>query len=71
MLRRGLLAAPFAMLALPARAQARVVTDMAGRQVTLPAKIERVVTLGSLPVVILYSFFVDYYVSSMTGAVKE
>ena len=27
--------------------------------------------LGSLPVVILYSFFVDYYVSSLTGAVKE
>jgi multiple sugar transport system permease protein len=27
--------------------------------------------LGSLPVVILYSFLVDYYVSSMTGAVKE
>jgi multiple sugar transport system permease protein len=27
--------------------------------------------LGSLPVAILYSFFVDYYVSSMTGAVKE
>ncbi|MCA0404574.1 MAG: carbohydrate ABC transporter permease [Proteobacteria bacterium] len=27
--------------------------------------------LGSLPVVILYSFFVDYYVASMTGAVKE
>ncbi|MCX5578337.1 carbohydrate ABC transporter permease [Kaistia terrae] len=26
---------------------------------------------GSLPVVILYSFFVDSYVSSMTGAVKE
>jgi len=26
---------------------------------------------GSLPVVLLYSFFVDYYVSSMTGAVKE
>jgi multiple sugar transport system permease protein len=26
---------------------------------------------GSLPVVILYSFFVDHYVSSMTGAVKE
>lgn len=26
---------------------------------------------GSLPVVILYAFFVDYYVSSMTGAVKE
>jgi multiple sugar transport system permease protein len=27
--------------------------------------------LGSVPVVLLYSFFVDYYVSSMTGAVKE
>jgi len=27
--------------------------------------------IGSLPVVILYSFFVEHYVSSMTGAVKE
>jgi multiple sugar transport system permease protein len=26
---------------------------------------------GSLPVAILYSFFVDYYVASLTGAVKE
>ncbi|CDM61314.1 multiple sugar transport system permease protein (plasmid) [Rhizobium favelukesii] len=26
---------------------------------------------GSPPVVILHSFFVDCYVSSMTGAVKE
>jgi len=26
---------------------------------------------GSLPVAILYSFFVDYYVASMTGAIKE
>jgi multiple sugar transport system permease protein len=26
---------------------------------------------GSLPVAILYSFFVEYYVSSLTGAVKE
>lgn len=26
---------------------------------------------GSVPVVILYSFFVEYYVSAMTGAVKE
>ena len=26
---------------------------------------------GSLPVVVLYSFFVEHYVSSMTGAVKE
>ena len=27
--------------------------------------------LGSLPVAIFYSFFVDYYVSSLSGAVKE
>ena len=27
--------------------------------------------LGSIPVALFYSFFVDYYVSSMTGAVKE
>jgi len=27
--------------------------------------------LGSAPVVLLYSFFVEYYVSSLTGAVKE
>ena len=26
---------------------------------------------GSLPVVLLYSLFVEYYVSGMTGAVKE
>ena len=27
--------------------------------------------LSSLPVAILYSFFVDYYVLSLSGAVKE
>jgi multiple sugar transport system permease protein len=27
--------------------------------------------LGSMPVAVLYSFFVDHYVSGMTGAVKE
>jgi multiple sugar transport system permease protein len=27
--------------------------------------------LGSIPVAVLYSFFVEYYVSGMTGAVKE
>jgi len=27
--------------------------------------------LGSLPVAVLYSFFVEYYVSGLTGAVKE
>jgi multiple sugar transport system permease protein len=26
--------------------------------------------LGSVPVAIVYSFFVEYYVSGMTGAVK-
>ena len=27
--------------------------------------------LGSLPVAVMYSFFVEYYVSGLTGAVKE
>jgi multiple sugar transport system permease protein len=27
--------------------------------------------LGSLPVAVIYSFFVEYYVSGMTGAIKE
>jgi len=27
--------------------------------------------LGSIPVAIIYSFFVEHYVSSMTGAIKE
>jgi len=27
--------------------------------------------LGSLPVAILFSFFVEHYVSGLTGAVKE
>ena len=26
---------------------------------------------GSLPVAFIYSFFVEYYVSGMTGSVKE
>lgn len=52
--RRRVLASMTAALALSAgRANAadRTVTDMAGRKVGLPAKIERTVTLGSLPVV--------------------
>jgi len=27
--------------------------------------------LGSLPVAIVYSFFVEYYIAGMTGSVKE
>jgi multiple sugar transport system permease protein len=27
--------------------------------------------LGSLPAAVFYSLFVDYYVSSLTGAVEE
>ena len=27
--------------------------------------------LGSIPVALFYSFFVEHYVSSLTGAVKE
>ncbi|MBL8707196.1 MAG: ABC transporter substrate-binding protein [Rhodospirillales bacterium] len=57
--RRALLAASAAALLLPraARAQStRTVTDMAGRKVALPAKIARVVTLGSLPVINSFVF---------------
>jgi iron complex transport system substrate-binding protein len=50
MRRRGVLAAGLGALAGPALAQGRVVTDMAGRRVALPATVSRVVTLGSLPV---------------------
>jgi len=39
-----------------ARAQGRLVTDMAGRRVALPARIGRVVTLGSLPVLNSFVF---------------
>ncbi len=35
---------------------ARTVTDMAGRRVVLPARLERVVTLGSLPVINSFMF---------------
>lgn len=47
MKRRALLAG---LLPAPAAAQPRTVTDMANRRVALPARITRVVTLGSLPV---------------------
>lgn len=47
---------PIALTACPALAQTRQVTDMAGRTVTLPATIERVVTLGSLPVINSFVF---------------
>jgi iron complex transport system substrate-binding protein len=40
----------------PARAADRVVTDMARRRVSLPARIDRVVTLGSLPVLNSFVF---------------
>lgn len=43
-------AALAAALPLPAMAQGRTVADMAGRRVSLPARIARVVTIGSLPV---------------------
>lgn len=58
MTRRAMLATAITTLIVPgARAQAaRSVTDMAGRRVSLPAKIERVVTLGSLPVINSFVF---------------
>jgi iron complex transport system substrate-binding protein len=57
--RRALLAASAATLLLPragAAAPTRSVTDMAGRKIGLPATIERVVTLGSLPVINSFVF---------------
>ena len=42
-----------------------------GRRVPVGRADGRARLLGSLPVAIFYSFFVDYYVSSLTGAVKE
>lgn len=58
MKRRELLMATLAASAGSALAQdaARAVTDMAGRKVALPARIERVVTLGSLPVINSFVF---------------
>jgi len=57
--RRDVLASMAAALALPggaALAAEREVTDMARRRVSLPARIERVVTLGSLPVLNSFVF---------------
>jgi iron complex transport system substrate-binding protein len=57
--RRDVLASLAAVLALPggaARAAEREVTDMARRRVSLPQRIERVVTLGSLPVLNSFVF---------------
>lgn len=61
--RRGALAAISTMATLAAlavrrahAAGARSVTDMAGRRVALPARIERVVTLGPLPVINSFVF---------------
>ncbi|MBM3547573.1 MAG: ABC transporter substrate-binding protein [Alphaproteobacteria bacterium] len=53
MLTRRLVLGSMAALSLPRLGFAadREVTDMAGRKVKLPAKIERTVTLGSLPVI--------------------
>ena len=51
---------------------------MASRKALRPTPSERMsmkvlcgALLGSLPVAIFYSFFVEHYVSSLTGAVKE
>jgi len=60
--RRAFLCGLTALAALPATSRAqgrptiRQVTDMAGRSVRLPARIERVVTLGSLPVLNSFVF---------------
>ena len=41
------------------------------RQVTVLLSDRAGTLLGSLPVAFIYSFFVEYYVSGLTGSVKE
>lgn len=53
----GLLAG-LQLIALGSAAQARDITDMTGRTVTVPDKIERVITLGSVPVINSFVFAV-------------
>ena len=48
-----------------------VVTDLVQGDVYQWGPLMAGALLGSLPVAIVYSFFVEYYVSGMTGAVKE
>jgi multiple sugar transport system permease protein len=49
-----------------------VLTELVeGDRLPLGVRLMAGALLGSLPVAIIYSFFVDYYVASLTGAVKE
>jgi len=48
-----------------------ILTELVSGDVYQWGALMAVSLLGSLPVAIFYSFFVDYYVSSLTGAVKE
>lgn len=48
-----------------------VVTDIIEGDVYHWGQLMAGAVLGSLPVALVYSFFVEYYVSGMTGAVKE
>ena len=48
-----------------------VITELVEGDVYHWASLMAGALLGSIPVAVLYSFFVDHYVSGMTGAVKE
>lgn len=48
-----------------------VVTDIIEGDIYHWGQLMAGAVLGSLPVAVVYSFFVEYYVSGMTGAVKE
>ena len=56
-----------------ARAQVAVIDDNTRAKLFPHGEnpLGQVILLGSVPVALIYSFFVEYYVSSMTGAVKE
>ena len=49
----------------------RAITELVEGDVYHWGSLMAAALFGSLPVVIMYSFFVEYYVSSLTGAVKE
>ena len=48
-----------------------VVSELVGGDVFPGRALMAGALLDSLPVAVFYSFFVEYYVSGMTGAVKE
>ena len=60
-----------ALMACNGIAAALLARETTGRGRAVETSLMAGALLGSLPVAVFYSFFVEYYVSGMTGAVKE